>query len=78
MSQDLTIEQRIEERFTYHSPTPEQLPCYENIRAKAKELAKVIVDNTPDGADRTVSLRALEDAVMQANKAIACQGVSWR
>jgi hypothetical protein len=78
MSQDLTIQQRIEERFTYHSPTPDQIPQYEAIRAKAKELAQVIVDNTPEGPDRTVALRELEAAVMTANKGIACRGIAWR
>jgi hypothetical protein len=60
--------------FTYHSPTPEQLPKYEAIRAKAKELGQVIVDNTPVCADQAASVRLLREAVMTANAAIALDG----
>jgi hypothetical protein len=60
--------------FTYHSPTPDQLPKYEAIRAKAKELGQVIVDNTPAGADQTAAIRLLREAVMTANAAIALDG----
>ena len=61
--------------FTYHSPSAEQLPKYEAIRAKAKELGQVIVDNTPACADQTASIRLLREAVMTANAAIALKGV---
>lgn len=60
--------------FTYHSPTPEQLPKYEAIRAKAKELGLVIVENTPASADQTAAIRLLREAVMTANAAIALDG----
>jgi hypothetical protein len=60
--------------FTYHSPRPEQLPKYEAIRAKAKELGQVIVDNTPTCADQTAAIRLLREAVMTANAAIALDG----
>jgi hypothetical protein len=60
--------------FTYHSPTPEQLPKYEAIRAKAKELGLVIVENTPPSADQTAAIRLLREAVMTANAAIALDG----
>lgn len=60
--------------FTYHSPRPEQLPKYEAIRAKAKELGQVIVDNTPACADQAASIRLLREAVMTANAAIALDG----
>src|SRR5271166_829404 len=60
--------------FTYHSPTPDQLPKYEAIRAKAKELGQVIVENTPASADQTAAIRLLREAVMTANAAIALKG----
>lgn len=60
--------------FTYHAPTKDQLPKYEAIRAKAKELGQVIVDNTPPSADQTASIRLLREAVMTANAAIALNG----
>ena len=37
----------IENWFTYHSPTDEQLPKYKAIREAGKMLAKTIGDNTP-------------------------------
>lgn len=64
----------IENIFTYHSPTSEQIPKYEAIRAKAKEFAQVIVDNTPGSADQTAAIRLLREAVMTANASIALNG----
>ncbi len=64
----------IENIFTYHSPTAEQLPKYEAIRAKAKELGHVIVANTPPSADQTAAIRLLREAVMTANASIALDG----
>jgi hypothetical protein len=60
--------------FTYHNPTPEQLPKYEAIRSKARELAEVIIDSTPSSADQSASIRLLREAVMTANASIACGG----
>lgn len=70
-----TIEERIEEWFTYHAPTPEQIEQYQAIRDKAKELALTIARNAPVSADQTAALRKLREAVMTANAAIACRGV---
>jgi len=64
----------IENIFTYHAPTPEQLPKYEAIRAKAKELGHIIVDNTPACADQTAAIRLLREAVFTANASIALDG----
>jgi len=64
----------IENIFTYHAPSAEQLPKYEAIRAKAKEMGQVIVDNTPGSADQTAAIRLLREAVMTANAAIALNG----
>lgn len=64
----------IEHIFTYHPPTPDQIPKYNAIREKAKELAQVIVDNVPPSADQTASIRQLSEAVMTANAGIARGG----
>jgi hypothetical protein len=76
MLKELEKEKRmdIENIFTYHAPTPDQLPKYEAIRAKAKEMGQCIVDNTPGSADQTAAIRLLREAVMTANAAIALQG----
>ena len=64
----------IENIFTYHSPRPDQIPKYEAIRAAAKNLGKVIVENTPPSADQTAAVRLLRESVMTANAAIALDG----
>jgi hypothetical protein len=60
--------------FRHHAPTPDQLPKYEAIRAKAKEMGQCIIDNTPGSADQTAAIRLLREAVMTANAAIALKG----
>jgi hypothetical protein len=60
--------------FTYHSPTPEQLPKYLAIREAGKAFAESIVANAPDCADTTAAIRKVREAVMTLNQAIACGG----
>lgn len=60
--------------FTYHAPTPEQLPKYEAIRNAALEFAEVVSLYTPVCADQTAALRKIREAVMTANASIACDG----
>jgi hypothetical protein len=60
--------------FTYHSPTPEQLPEYLAIREAGKAFAEAIVANAPDCADTTAAVRKVREATMTANQAIACGG----
>lgn len=62
----------IQDSFTYVSPKPDQVPRYEEIRAKAKELADLIAKYTPPGRERSASLTQLQLSVMLANAAIAC------
>jgi len=68
-----TLEQ-IEDMFTYHSPTPEQVPKYEAIRAAAKQFAQVLVANTPSSPDQTAAIRLLRQCVHTANGSIALEG----
>lgn len=60
--------------FSYHTPTGDQDVRYEMIREKAKELATIIIVNTPSSADQTASIRKLRECVMTANASIACDG----
>ena len=64
----------IDDIFTYHAPTPEQLPKYEAIRDAAKVFAQVLLANTPSSADQTAAIRLLRQAVMTANQAVATDG----
>ena len=68
----------LENLFSYHAPTPEQVEHYNAIREKARELAYVLDQHCPASADRTSAMRQLQDAVMTANRSIACQGESYR
>jgi hypothetical protein len=57
--------------FSHHKPFGDQSERYEAIRAKAKELATVIMENTPKSADQNAALRHVREAVFTANAAIA-------
>jgi hypothetical protein len=70
MSQPLS-DQEIENRFTYHAPQGDQPQRYEQLRAKAKELALLIRDLCPDSRERSHAITQLEDTVMWANASIA-------
>ena len=62
---------RIERDFTYHAPLPGQPERYTQIREKAKELALLIVDVTPQSREQSLALTNLEQTVMWANASIA-------
>lgn len=58
-------------RFTYHAPKPGQPEVYEKLRAGARELAALIVANTPDSREQALALTRVEEAVFWANAAVA-------
>lgn len=64
----------IEQIFSYHPPTPEQIPHYEAVRAGAKEFARILDEHVPACADRSAAIRKLRESVMTANAAIALRG----
>jgi len=57
----------------YHAPHGDQPERYELIRSKARELAIVIIENTPSSADQTAAIRKLRECVMTANASIALE-----
>ena len=58
--------------FSYHSPTPEQIEKYASIRKTALVLAQTIHLLCPASADCTAAIRLVRQAVMTANASIAC------
>lgn len=60
--------------FTHHPPSGDQLEAYRNIRAAGLVFARIVVDNTPASADQTAAVRKIREAVMTANASIACGG----
>lgn len=59
--------------FAYHPPTSDEIrDAHERVRAEFWALAASMNGLLPEGPDKTVALRAIRDASMQANAAIAC------
>lgn len=67
-------DEQLQHWFTYHSPTPDQLPKYQRIRDAGHQLAMTIVEDAPEGADVSAAVRLIREACMTANAAIACEG----
>jgi len=66
----------LSELFSYHAPTPEQLPKYAAINQAAKNFAAVLLQVCPPCADRTRAIRHIQDARMIANMSVALNGLS--
>jgi hypothetical protein len=66
------INPEIERRFSYHAPKGDQVVRYERLRAGAKAYAYLIDQLCPNSREKSLALTHLEDAVMSANKSIAC------
>lgn len=62
----------IENAFTYHKPTPEQIPVYEALRELGGNLARSIYAKCPESRERALALTKLREAIMWANAAVAC------
>lgn len=65
------MDSELENRFTYHPPTPDSVPKYTEIRNSAKALAEVIYTLCPPSREKALAFTKLEEAVMWANAAIA-------
>ncbi len=63
--------EELNNRFTYHRPIGNQHVRYEQLRAKAKELAVLANDLCPESREKSHAFTQLEDAVMWFNAAIA-------
>lgn len=62
----------IDNWFTHHPPSEEQLTAYKDIRQAAKIYAETVNKHVPDSADKTAAMRKIRESVMAANLAIAC------
>lgn len=67
-------QEQIDNWFTFHSPSADQLEKYNAIRVNAGTLASIIVEACPESADVSAAIRKLREVVMTANAAIACGG----
>jgi hypothetical protein len=64
----------IDDVFTYHAPSEEQIVKYATLRQSARLLGRSILSNTPVCADQQASLRLLRECLHMANAAIALEG----
>ena len=62
---------RISNNFTYHPPKAGQPERYTTLREKAKELALLIIELTPQSREQALAITNLEQAVFWANASVA-------
>lgn len=67
----LVLVDDIENRFTYHRPTPEQAKRYETIKAECKQLALELVEMCPESRELSNALTSLDEVMFWANASIA-------
>jgi uncharacterized membrane protein len=68
------VDSAIEDAFNYQPWTPEQISKGKLVRESMANCVKVIVANVPPGPDRTVAIRKIREARMDANSAITFGG----
>lgn len=61
----------IKTRFTYHPPSPGQIPSYEMIRNEAFDFAQVLEQLVPECRELATAMTYLDAVVMFANAGIA-------
>jgi hypothetical protein len=66
--------EQLDNWFTYHAPSSDNLASYQILREEARYFAGKINELVPESADKTASIRKLRECVMTANAAIACGG----
>lgn len=65
---------QLKEIFSYHAATETQRLAYEQINTAFLECAQVVNAAVPEGPGKTVAIRKLSEARMQANHCIALEG----
>lgn len=63
--------EKLNNNFTYHAPKNDQPEKYVAIRAKAKELAELLVSYCPPSRELSLAITKLEECVFWANASIA-------
>jgi hypothetical protein len=59
------------DQFVYHPATPDTAPRHAAVRDTFAEVIPRLWDAVPDGPEKTLMLRALQQASMYANLGIA-------
>ncbi len=71
MSLEMSVNERLANRFLHHAPTGTQASRYEEVRRLHLELAKRCVEITPCSPEQTRAIDALDESMMLFNAAIA-------
>jgi len=63
--------QTLGNNYCYHTPKSDQQERYVSLREKARELAKLFLENCLPSRERSIALTELETAMFWANASIA-------
>lgn len=63
--------ERVNNIFTYHPPTADQVESYTRIRNIARDFASILIHLTPESREQSLAITKLQEVVMFANAAIA-------
>lgn len=66
-----TLQERIENDFTYHPPINDQVAMYKEIRDMGKGFAMKLSCHCPQSRELSVALTKLDEVVFWANASIA-------
>ena len=69
------VEKQVADAFDYHAWTPAQINAGAIVRKALVAAVSAIIVNVPPGPDRTVAIRKLREAKMDACSAITNGGV---
>lgn len=72
MSTPFITSQTLDRWFAHHAPGSEAVVgAHERIRQGARDFAAVVAEFVPEGPDKTVALRKVQEAMWAANSAVA-------
>lgn len=75
LNQATTIsDEELKDVMTYHPWTQEQIEKGDKVRSVLGEAVKVIIENCPPSPDRSIAIRKLREARMDANSSITHNG----
>lgn len=61
----------VNNRFSYHSPTPAKVEDHQDVRELLKNAAHTFDVMLPEGREKSLAITKLEEAMFWANAAIA-------
>lgn len=68
-----TSDEQLDRWCAHHAPgSPAVVAAHEQIRKAARAMMTAVQEVVPEGPDKTVVFRAVRDAMLLANAAIAC------